>query len=299
MNPAMTRAASVPVPLPEIRPNPHHPRRAIPETAIRLLAYSMAAAGQRAPLVLRPLSPEERALDPGKKYEIVGGQARYLACLRLGWKEVRAEVRDLSPEKAFEAALLDNRGGPMYWLDRYLAIEKLLEWRQDLTQKDVAERFDMAPQAVGRALKLAGLLSRAAREMIYRRLVGEPEPFELSEESALELLSLRAGEAGDQARVEEALAAMMDGRLGREQSARLVEWMRKGRSAASFAGPDAPGPGGQAEWWRGLPASVKVRRAGKGWEVRWKLKDHEAPVALYAGLAALKAGRAGRRGKRA
>jgi len=62
----------------------------IPDDALFELSESMKELGLIEPIILVPLED---------KYEIVAGHRRWLAAKKLGWKEIKAEIRELTPEQ--------------------------------------------------------------------------------------------------------------------------------------------------------------------------------------------------------
>jgi ParB/RepB/Spo0J family partition protein len=82
-----------------IDPDPRQPRQHYDEGALQELATSMQGNGLMQAITLRPV---------GDRYVIVGGHRRVRAAQALGWKTIRAEVQDISPDDAMWLALVEN-----------------------------------------------------------------------------------------------------------------------------------------------------------------------------------------------
>ncbi len=82
-----------------IDPSPYQPRRRFEEEKLEELAASIRQHGFIQPLVLRPC---------GERYQLIAGERRFRAALRLGLREVPAIVRTYPDDRALEAALVEN-----------------------------------------------------------------------------------------------------------------------------------------------------------------------------------------------
>ena len=83
----------------KIIPNRFQPRKNFDEEALQELADSIRQHGIIQPLVLRKL---------GENYEIIAGERRYKAALKLSMKEVPAIVMELDDTSSAEIALVEN-----------------------------------------------------------------------------------------------------------------------------------------------------------------------------------------------
>src|SRR5258708_29282479 len=86
------------IPLTQIRPSRNNPRRVIRQDMIDARAASMAQSGQSTPIKVRPLTPEEKTQEPSQEvlYEIIDGELRYRAALKLGWQDIEAQILEIS-----------------------------------------------------------------------------------------------------------------------------------------------------------------------------------------------------------
>jgi ParB family chromosome partitioning protein len=83
----------------QVRPNPYQPRTHIDEAALAELAASMEASGLLQPVVVR-------AHDGG--YELIAGERRWRAALRLGWTRIPAVVKEVDDRTLLTLALIEN-----------------------------------------------------------------------------------------------------------------------------------------------------------------------------------------------
>jgi ParB family transcriptional regulator, chromosome partitioning protein len=86
-----------------IAPNPYQPRREFAEEDLADLAASLRENGLLQPIVVRP-APD----GGGARWELVAGERRWRAGMRLGWKEIPAVVRDVDDRTLLVLALVEN-----------------------------------------------------------------------------------------------------------------------------------------------------------------------------------------------
>lgn len=91
------------LPVSSIAPNPFQPRRDFSEQELADLVTSIRENGLLQPIVVRPATP-----GSGTDWQIVAGERRWRATLRLGWKEIPATVRDVDDRTLLVLALVEN-----------------------------------------------------------------------------------------------------------------------------------------------------------------------------------------------
>jgi len=99
------------------------------------------------PILLRPLE-EATGADAEAAYEMVDGEHRTRAALRLGWTEIRARIQEMSLEEAMVVNYRKNRERGR--LDP-IKEGKLYKWWQDeksLNQTQIGNRFGVRQQLV-------------------------------------------------------------------------------------------------------------------------------------------------------
>src|SRR5437867_12756288 len=71
-----------------IHPNPFQPRREFPEAELAKLTASLRSSGMLQPIVVR------RGDQESAGFELISGERRLRAAIRLGWREIPSIVRE-------------------------------------------------------------------------------------------------------------------------------------------------------------------------------------------------------------
>lgn len=237
-------------PIERIRPRDDQPRRRMDRERLEELAASIREHGIIEPIVVRRLTGAE------DRYEIIAGERRWLACQRAGLKSVPVVVKDVTPDAAFELALVENlQREDLNPIEVAEAYERLLRV-EGTTQQDVARRVGKSRAAVANALRLLKLPAK------IRGLVHADK---LSEGHARALLG-----APDEASMLAIADKAMRGRLSVRAVERLARAAKRRRAGA---GPPAPGPNAaktaairdlELRLARRLGARTEVRHQGVG-----------------------------------
>ncbi|HET6318071.1 MAG TPA: ParB/RepB/Spo0J family partition protein, partial [Chloroflexota bacterium] len=131
------------VPLEAIRPNPHNPRRRLPN--ITELAESIRAHGLLQPIVLRPVDGV---------FEVVAGHRRLAAARELGWTEIPALVREANEGEAYVLTLVENlQRSDLTAREESRALETLVRERGWSTRQ-VADAIKRSPAYVSKRLRV-------------------------------------------------------------------------------------------------------------------------------------------------
>jgi ParB family transcriptional regulator, chromosome partitioning protein len=140
------------IPLGSIAPNPYQPRRDFAEEELADLTASLRENGLLQPILVRP-APEGAAV----RYELVAGERRWRASMRLGWKEIQAVVREMDDRTLLVLALVENlQRAQLSPLDEAEGYQRLAE-EFALTQQQVAEVVGRDRSTVANALRLLQL----------------------------------------------------------------------------------------------------------------------------------------------
>jgi ParB family chromosome partitioning protein len=135
-----------------IVPNPFQPRREFAEEDLADLTASMRENGLLQPIVVRP-----RTEGGTSRWEIVAGERRWRAAMRLGWREIPAMVRDVDDRTLLVLAMVENlqRSGlaPLEEADGY----RRLAEEFGLSQAQVAELVGKDRSTVANAMRLLQL----------------------------------------------------------------------------------------------------------------------------------------------
>ena len=152
------------LPVSSIAPNPYQPRREFSEEDLADLTASLRENGLLQPIVVRP-SP-----DGGGKWDLVSGERRWRASMRLGWNEIAAVVRDVDDRTLLVLALVENlQRSQLSALEEAEGYQRLAE-EFELTQQHVAEVVGKDRSTVANALRLLNLPASVRQLMRDGRL---------------------------------------------------------------------------------------------------------------------------------
>jgi ParB family transcriptional regulator, chromosome partitioning protein len=200
------------VPTDAIRPNPHQPRRTIDESALAVLADSIARHGLMQPIVVRRTEAGD--------HEIIAGERRWRAAVRAGLEAVPVVVREADDRERLELALVENLvREDLSPMEVARAVAALVE-DFGQTHQTVADHLGRSRPAVSNLLRLLELPDEV-QAMVDRGLLSEGHG--------------RAILMADGARARRLLAEQV---VERGLSVRETE--RRARAAAAPAPPPAP-----------------------------------------------------------
>ncbi len=137
------------VPVGDIVPNPHQPRREFHAEELEELISSIKEFG-----ILQPITVTEK---PNGLYELIAGERRLRSAKEAGLKKVPVIVRDATEQEKLELALIENiQRADLSPIEEAHAYAKLAE-EFGLTQEKVAERVGKSRSVVANTLRLLGL----------------------------------------------------------------------------------------------------------------------------------------------
>lgn len=147
------------LPVADIRPNPRNPRERFEN--IEELANSIEEQGLEVPVKVRP---------QGDEYELVHGERRLRAVKSLGQETIRAEVEEMSDQRALEVSITEN-------LQRE-DVTELAEARSyknlcdefGMTQAEVAEKVGKSQSHVANRLRLLDMPDVLQRDILHKIL---------------------------------------------------------------------------------------------------------------------------------
>ncbi len=236
-------------PIEALHPQKGQPRQRMDGAKLDELGASLKEHGLIEPLVVRrsPSSPD--------RFEIIAGERRWRAAQRAGIKELLVVVKDVSPNAAFELALIENlQREDLDPIEVAEAIERLIR-EHDYTHETVASRLHKDRTTVTNALRLLKLPPRV------RTMVVEGK---LSEGHARALLG-----AGEAPAIEQLADKAVRGKLSVRKVEAMVRLHRDGPSEKKPANnPEPKSPNLrdlEQRLTRHLGRRVEVRdRSGKG-----------------------------------
>lgn len=140
------------LPLKQVAPNPHQPRRAFDEGKLRELAASVKEQGVLQPILVRPVSEGQP-----HKYEIVAGERRWRAAQLAGLEQIPAIVKPLEDDVTLEVALIENiQRQDLNPLEEAASYRRLLD-EHGYTQASLAARLGKSRVYVANTLRLLAL----------------------------------------------------------------------------------------------------------------------------------------------
>ena len=150
------------VPVNDIVPNPHQPRREFHAEEPQELAASIREYG-----VLQPLVVTEKG---NGMFELIAGERRLRAAREAGLKRVPVIVRTADDQKKLELALIENiQRQDLSPVEEALSYAKLMD-EFGLTQEQVAHRVGKSRPAVANILRLLNLPEEMQRALSDGRI---------------------------------------------------------------------------------------------------------------------------------
>mgnify|MGYP001400304644 CR=1 FL=1 len=147
---ALTSPAGTPigrmVPIDSIEPNPDQPRQVMGD-----LSELMASISEKG--VIEPLVVRQR----GSRYQIIAGERRYQAAVRVGLRELPVVIRDVGDTEIIEIALVENIQrkdlGPFEEAEAMASLAA----RCGYTHEDLAKRLGKSRTTITESLALASM----------------------------------------------------------------------------------------------------------------------------------------------
>ncbi|HEX3032132.1 MAG TPA: ParB/RepB/Spo0J family partition protein [Bacillota bacterium] len=136
------------LPVKDIHPREDQPRRFFSEEKLEELAQSIREHGLIQPIVVAKL---------GKGYQIIAGERRWRACVKLGQDKIPAIVREAGDVEISEIALIENlQRENLNAIEEALALKRLLT-DFSLTQEQVAQKIGKSRPYIANSLRLLNL----------------------------------------------------------------------------------------------------------------------------------------------
>ncbi|NUB15072.1 ParB/RepB/Spo0J family partition protein [Azospirillum brasilense] len=143
------------VPVEQIVPNPHQPRRVFDEKTLEGLAKSIATKG-----LIQPITVWQTKTD---QYQLIAGERRWRACQIAGLPTITAIVRAEKPDEAAEALIENLVREDLDVVEEATAIAKLLD-EHGMQQDEVAAMLGTHESEITRSLKILRLPNTVLEE---------------------------------------------------------------------------------------------------------------------------------------
>jgi ParB family chromosome partitioning protein len=185
------------IPIHEIEPNPHQPRRDFPANELDPLADSIKEQGLLQPVLVRRVGDA--------RYQLVAGERRWRAATRAGFERIPAIVREARDSEMLPLALVENLvREDLNPIEEALAYQELAE-TEGWTQEEIARRVGKGrvhvantirllnlPQSLQKEVREGGLTAGHARALLACR--DEEEMLKLHEQIQNQGLTVREAE---------------------------------------------------------------------------------------------------------
>jgi len=134
----------------KIVPNPYQPRKVFDESELEQLAQSLHVHGLLQPITVRQV---------GEQYQIIAGERRFRAAIRMGWSEIPAEVRhDVDDQQMAELALTENiQRKDLNAIEKATSFANYLQMYPGTTHEELANRLHINRSTVTNLLRLLDL----------------------------------------------------------------------------------------------------------------------------------------------
>lgn len=168
-------------PLEKIVPQKGQPRQHFDESKLNELTQSIKEHGLLEPLVVRKKGNDQ--------FELIAGERRWRACQRAGLHEALVVVHDVSPEGAFELAIIENvQREDLDPIELAEALDRLMS-EYGYTQEKLAARLGKDRSTIANSLRLLKLPEIIRTKVVMgelseghgRALLGVENPTKMSE----------------------------------------------------------------------------------------------------------------------
>ena len=132
----------------KIEPNPFQPRKVFDEMELEQLAQSLQSHGLLSPIAVRQV---------GERYQIIAGERRFRAALRLGWSEMPVQIYEADDQQMAELALTENiQRKDLNAIEKATSFANYLEMYGG-THEELAKRLEIDRSTVTNLLRLLKL----------------------------------------------------------------------------------------------------------------------------------------------
>jgi ParB family chromosome partitioning protein len=247
-----------------IVPNPMQPRVALDAEALQELADSIREHGLIQPLIVTSI--QDPASDA--QYQIIAGERRWEAAKMAGLARVPVVIKEATPQKMLELALVENiQRADLNPLEEAAAYRQLMD-DFGLTQEQVAEKVGKSRVTVANSVRLLRLPDEIKRALAEGQI---------SEGHARALLAIN--KRADQLKILEAIVKKgLSVRQTEEMVRRIVAGVQPRRR------DEPPSPETEAlenEFRNALGTKVRLFRSKKGGKLVIQFYSEEELEAIY------------------
>ncbi|MBT3242337.1 MAG: ParB/RepB/Spo0J family partition protein [Bacteroidetes bacterium] len=137
------------IPISQIETNPFQPREKFDDVALEELADSIRELG-----IIQPITVRQTAAN---KYQLITGERRFRASIRVGLKKIPAYIRKADDQAMLELALVENiQREDLDAIEVAISYQRLIE-ECKLTQESMSERVGKKRSTISNYLRLLKL----------------------------------------------------------------------------------------------------------------------------------------------
>ncbi len=175
----------------KISPNKKQPRKNFQDKEIKELASSIKNQGLIQPLIIRKTSDDS--------YEIIAGERRWRACQIVGLHEVDCVIMNISEEKVYELALIENiQRENLNVVEEARAYKNLIQINK-LKNEELSKKLGKSASHISNLIRILDLDQEILQMIIdgkitmghARALIGVPDAVEKAKEIIEKKLSVR------------------------------------------------------------------------------------------------------------
>jgi len=158
----------VELPVEQLQPGRHQPRKMFDKDALESLADSIRAQGVVQPIVVRALNGTAPGAAP--QYEIVAGERRWRAARLVGLRNIPAVVRSMDDRAAMAVALVENiQRADLNPLEEADAMNRLIQ-ECGLTHEECAQAVGRKRTSISNLLRLRELEDEVQQQVRESKL---------------------------------------------------------------------------------------------------------------------------------
>jgi ParB/RepB/Spo0J family partition protein len=187
----------VEIPLNVIERGYYQPREYFDAEAMESTKLSIQAKGQKYPVIVRPIQSGNPLFDPAwpeTHYELADGERRFRCCKELGFKVLKALIRDLSDEEMLDYTVTTNDSLPLNPIEKAMAFSRLAK-DFGKSQEQIAKSFNLKQQQVSEYIRLLEL-PKEVQDLTARAVISVRHARELLKISDHEKMKDLAHEVG-------------------------------------------------------------------------------------------------------
>lgn len=150
------------IPIKNILPNPHQPRRDFDKAALQDLSISIMEYGLMQPITVRQTGPFD--------YELIAGERRLTACRNLGMTYIPAIVMTASTTDSAILALVENiQRENLSYIEEAEAFCTLIS-EHGLTQEELADKLGKSQSTIANKIRILKLSPKVRRMLAENNL---------------------------------------------------------------------------------------------------------------------------------